>query len=88
MASQQRSRLLRSGGCQPELISQILSNLQSLTYDGGLISLHRIFGMVFLLFFARNYMGCFFGFDSSCVDIPLLDLRRTSWVDNPVGLVN
>ena len=88
MASQQKNRLLHSGVCQPEHISQILFNLQSLTSAGGLTSLHRIFGMVFSLFFARYHMGCFFGHDGPCVGVFVLGFCRAGGVDNPAGLVN
>ena len=87
MASQQRSRLLHSGVCQPELISQISSNLQSPTSADDLTSLRRIFGMVSSLFFARYYMGCFFGHDGSCVGVSVLDLCHTGRLNNPAGLV-
>ena len=88
MASQQKNRLLHSGVCQPELISQIFSNLQSLTSAGGLTSLRRIFGMVFSVFFAWYYMGSFVSYDGPRVDFAVLVFCRAGGVDNPVGLVN
>ena len=50
--------------------------------------MHRIFGMVFSLLFARYYMSYFFYHDGSCVGITVLGFCRGGGVDNPVGMVN